>query len=453
MNPQLHRVILGLSVAGLLIASEATILGDPGFGTIKKRRITLQVRRPAVVLLSNTSIAFKGTAASPEYQSILGSLESTLETELVSNERTLVKKPDPAQADWVLGLTVTGYSTPRPEVVPGTTTQRWTGTLNVAYQVLDRAGGVHDADNVSAAYNPSAATAGENKLTSLFKNNNDGARTAEDVKQALIKQVVLQIAANLGNTVQPVETQVAAGDALDRAADFMDQRLWARALEELEKLPAYAKPEDESYRQYNLGLTYEAMSYEAKSPTERRANLFKAQEYYDKATELNPKQRYYVEVIARTRESVARYRALDAAQAEQQKKAPQNARNAAAPAPAAGAAKTAAKAVTVHDVIEMHGAGVDQQQIVEIIRSSPVEFTLDKDTVLAITKAKLPVTLQNELRKKAGLAPLAGSGAPAATQKPAAPAATQKPAAPAAAPKAAAPAAPTTRPAAPTAPK
>jgi hypothetical protein len=338
--------------------------------------------------------------------------------------------------------------------VPGTTTQRWTGSLNVAYQVLDRAGRVHDADNVSGAYNPSAAAAGGNKLTSIFKSNDDGARTAEDVKQALIKQVVLQIAANLGNTVQPVETQVAAGDALDRPADFMEQRLWARALEELEKIPAYVKLEDESYRQYNLGLTYEAMSYEAKTPTERRANLFKAQEYYDKATELNPKQRYYVEVIARTRESVARYRALDAAQAEQQKKAPQNARAAAAPAPAAGAAATSAKAVTVHDVIEMHGAGVEQQQIVEIIRSSPVEFTLDKDTVLAITKAKLPVALQNELRKKAGLAPLAGS-APAATQKPAAPAATQKPAAPpaAAAPKPAAPAPSTTKPAAPVAPK
>ena len=446
MTPQLHRVILTLSVALLLIASEATILGDPGFGTIKKRRITLQVRRPAVVLLANTSIAFKGSAASPEYTPIVGSLASTLETELVSNERTLVKKPDAAQADWVLGLTVTGYQTPRQEAVPGTNTTRWSGTLNVAYQVIDKSGSVHDADNVTAVYNPSAAAAGENKLTSIFKTNNDAARSAEDVKQALIKQVVQQIAANLGNTVQPVEAQVAAGDALDRAADFMDQRLWARALEELEKLPAYAKPEDESYRQYNLGLTYEAMSYEAKSPTERRANLFKAQEYYDKATELNPKQRYYIDVIARTRESVARYRALDAVQAEQQKKAPQNARAAAAPAPAE-APKTQAKAVTVHDVIEMHGAGVDQQQIVEIIRSSPVEFTLDKDTVLAITKAKLPVSLQNELRKKAGLAPLA---APAATQKPAAPAATQKPAAAApATQKPAAPAPTTAKPAAP----
>jgi hypothetical protein len=58
----------------------------------------------------------------------------------------------------------------------------------------------------------------------------------------------------------------------------------------------------------------------------------------------------------------------------------------------------------------MFRAGVPESQIVDIIRTSPVRFDpLDKDTAIALARAKLPVTLQNELRKKVG-APLLGPG-------------------------------------------
>ena len=90
-------------------------------------------------------------------------------------------------------------------------------------------------------------------------------QSQDDVMQMLVKDVVSKVSIDLGNTVQPIEAQVAGGqDNLDRAGDFMEQRLWARAVEELEKTPAFAKPEDESYRQYDLGLVYEAMSVGAR---------------------------------------------------------------------------------------------------------------------------------------------------------------------------------------------
>jgi hypothetical protein len=75
--------------------------------------------------------------------------------------------------------------------------------------------------------------------------------------------------------------------------------------------------------------------------------------------------------------------------------------------------KSLSKALTVGDVIEMHTAGVQNQQIVEVIRSSPVQFNLlDKETLVAIARAKLPLNLQNEMRKKAGLTPLAPTTQP-----------------------------------------
>jgi hypothetical protein len=41
-----------------------------------------------------------------------------------------------------------------------------------------------------------------------------------------------------------------------------------------------------------------------------------------------------------------------------------------------------------------------------------VQFNLvDKDTVMAIARSKLPVEVQNEMRKKVGMAPLTAPGA------------------------------------------
>jgi len=447
-------------VAGLilctLIASDTVLLADPGFGRLKKRKVTLQVRRPAAVRLANTSIAFRTGVANQSYSAVAAPLAATLETELVSNERTLVKK-SPGDADWTVSLMVTAFSIPQPQprVQPvnnktALTFVRWTGSLKVAYQVIDRAGRVHAADNLSASYDKEFQTnvpPGGFKLPSAIpfvggdKSKSDTQpQSQDDVMQKLVKDIVALAAANLGNTVQPIEAQVAGGhDSLDHASDFMEQRLWARAVEELEKTPAFTKPEDESYRQYDLGLAYEAMSYEAKSYSEQRANLFRAQEFYDKATELNREQRYFVEVVARLKDSLARYRTLDAMQRDDQKTplaraateipapkaatppatatpraagpanksaVPAASKGTSAPASTASSTPARGKPLTVNDVIEVHAAGVPRDQIVELIRSSNVQFNLDKDTLLAITRAKLPVELQNELRKKAGLAPL-----------------------------------------------
>jgi hypothetical protein len=83
----------------------------------------------------------------------------------------------------------------------------------------------------------------------------------------------------------------------------------------------------------------------------------------------------------------------------------------AAPAPAP-AQKPAAKALTINDVIEMFSSGVPEDQIAAIIQHSQVQFDpLDKDTAIAIAKAHLPVTLQNEMRKKVGAPLLAAPAA------------------------------------------
>jgi tetratricopeptide (TPR) repeat protein len=447
------RVVLALAVA--VFGAQAPLLGAPGFGTLRKKVIQLQVRRPAVVRLANTSIAFRGKVANPEYAPVLASLEATLETQLVSNERTLVKKPVDA-AEWVLELTVTGFSIPpSKQTTSGSgntavTNVIWSGSLTVAYQVLDKKGTVHDADNVRSAYDrefPASGQSGNSRfgipgLGSATKPGEVVPHSADDVKQILLQQLVAQISSNLGNTVQGVEARLAGGEThLDRAATFMEQKLWARSIEELEKTPAFTKPDDESFRQYQFALAYEGVSYSSEKYEEQRNNLFKAQEYYDKALELNPGEKYFVEVVARTKESVARYRKLDAMKKEDQLKTKED--QVKAPpggggptvqlAANPGAAKPARKPLTLNDVVELFTAPVPQDTIVEMIRESPADYDLlSKDAVLAIAKVKLPIAIQNEMRKKVGMTaipePAAAPKAP--VQPKAAP-----PSAPAPAPK------------------
>src|SRR5688500_3590415 len=86
----------------IVSGSQIVLLADPGFGSLMRKNIDLEVRQPALVRLADTSIAFTGKAASKEYQPVLESLLSTLETEIVSHEKTLQKKQSPKEAEWTL---------------------------------------------------------------------------------------------------------------------------------------------------------------------------------------------------------------------------------------------------------------------------------------------------------------------------------------------------------------
>jgi tetratricopeptide (TPR) repeat protein len=444
MNSVCYRAIqLGILATGVIPLMSPPLLGDAGFGTIRKKKITLQVRQPALVRLANTSIAFTGRSTNPEYLPVQESLLAILSTELLSNEKTLQVKQNPAEANWVFSMDVTGFHISQPEKRTdnyankgASTTVRWTGSLNVAYRINDHTGRVHDADNANCAYqkdtDPNAAVSTTRKVLGVpvalpggrgakAQNSNEPHNT-EDVKQAMIKDVVNSIAARLGNTSRALEVQVATGEArLDRASDFMDKKLWARALEELESGSALPKPEEESYREYDIGLAYEAMAYDPKSSDEQRTNFFKAMEHYDKAMELNPKEKYYVETVARARDAVARYKTLETMQREDRQK--QTTPSVASVAVTTSTTPTtpppplAKPKLNVAGVAEMVKEGVPEEQIASIIQNSPVDFDpLDKDTAIAVARSHISLSLQNELRKKVG-APLLPVPAPAAAPK------------------------------------
>jgi len=449
----------GKSIIWIVLAGPLVICwADPGFGSLRKKKLELEIRQPAVIRLANTSFALTGSGDRMN-QPVLDSLLPTLETELLSNEKSLVKKA-PGEAEYVLALRVTNFSAPPPQqrIVGNAAYLHWNGTLRVAYQVLGRGGRVFDASNVGSTYDKDAENAGgisgavgavkKIPLPGIHKaaSATKSPQTPEDLRQILVDEVVQQIAGKLGNTKQSLPVEVASGDDhLNRAADFMEKQLWSRALDELDKTPAFPKEESEAYRQYDLGLVHEAMSYEAKTLSDQKSNLLEAQQYYDKALEMNRKEKYFVASVARTRDALARYKSFEGMQREdakvaaaskvvpaadpapvrtepakaavakpapaQQNIAPVAKQNSVRPAPAATPAPAASgpKTLRIGDVIEMYTAKVPEDQIVAIIRKSPVQFDpLDKDTAIAIARVGLPLNLQNEMRRRVGAPTLGG---------------------------------------------
>ena len=64
------------------------------------------------------------------------------------------------------------------------------------------------------------------------------------------------------------------------------------------------------------------------------------------------------------------------------------------------------------DIIKLHQASVPKDQIIEIIRSAPLDFNpVDIPTVMTINEARLPVDIQNQMRLKVGAKPLPASPA------------------------------------------
>lgn len=407
--------------AVLLIAVWSTVVwGAVGFGTIRKRAITLQTRQPATVRLSNTTIALKASAADGLDAAVGRSLLSTLETALVSNDKTLVVKANPAEAEWVLDLKVTGYTAPPPERSQSGKVSNlvWSGALNATYQLIDRGGRVLDADNLTEAYkrevNDGAASALKIPgLTSIGRPKNADPttpRSSEDVKQAMIRDLTRKIAADLGVVTLPIQAPVPLGEShLEHAADLMEKQLWSRALEELETMSPFSNAQDEAYRTYDLGLVYEGIGYDSSSASELRTDFQKAAAYYIKAAEMNPKDKYLVEAVARTHDTLVRFKTLDSKKSVTAKAGGNP--SSANPTATAALPPRKPKALGVADAVEMYAAGVPEDQIVDVIREAHVDFNpYDNTTAIAIARSRLPVSIQNELRKKVGAPSIASSG-------------------------------------------
>jgi hypothetical protein len=388
-----------------------------GFGSSKKK-IVLHRKLPATAHLAGNTFTVQVTSHGMQ-EDVALDLKSMLETELMKNDARL--RAEDKNGDTLIVCSVTQYSQPNPtsstrsnyevgsKKPVNETVTRYTGLLTVAYQAKDRRNGrTLDSENVTAKYDDEFDQNGSTKggvtsaFTNTFKRLKNGKSEADtpptpaDLRNKMLHDVVAQIAARLVNTDEPVEVLLARGK-MDEADKLAEEGLWSRYLETLETMTPFASKDDDAYRVYNIGVAYEALAYAAEDPKVAKKDLENAAINYGKAIDDKPSEKYFLTPQTRIETAIAHYRRLSEPPARVSAGASASATTDSSRTTSvkgggtssAGKSGTPAKsttarsapskgpALTNEQVIAMVKAKMDEENIIDTIRTAPnVNFDL-----------------------------------------------------------------------------
>lgn len=430
------------AVASLITAAlVATPAGAQNFGA-SKEKVTLHRKLPALMHLPGNSIKVNVTSADQD-GALPYDFQALLETELLKDDSDLREDDNP---NTIVTCQITEYSHPAPTVTsktaPGVTLAkptfsnlskgatkqatftRVTGELIVSFQAKTSTGQMLISDNVSASYDQEFDSQGNSmahgmmgSFTGTFSRMKGGEKsedlnppTPAELRSRLILDAVQQIAEHVVDTDETVEVFLARqGGALDDGDKAAETGLWERALETFETAQPSAKPEDDAYRLYNIGVAYEAMAYQAEDEKSAMKYLDQAAINYGKAIDAKPDEKYFLEPQKRIETAIAHYRELEKEQENQRraKAAALEASNATPPSPAA-AAGAPSQGLTNAQVIAMVKAGVDDETVIHAIRGADaINFDLTAAGEHALLNGGVSPRVRAEMKIQAARRPAA----------------------------------------------
>ena len=442
--------------------SSAVAAGQGFNGLSGKFEVTFTRKRPPVVYLTDTEIAVRGTSEVSAANDLVPRVVTTLETGLLNGDSRFKRNADAPQV--VISVTVTHLDTNESttsRVVPESKkvgqhqeTDSKTGKtktvddystvnvthtykvvaahLNAACQVkAARTSDVIDATNVGVAFNHEYE-------------NGAGAPTTDEVHANLIQQLTDRIAQRLVPTSEPLQVLLAKDSGKARSGnDLARAGLWTKALESWSLLKPYARPDDDAYRLYNIGVAYEAMAYQAEDLDQSRKFLDQASVDYSDALAKNPSEKYFVEPQARIGAAIAAYKKL----ADQQDIWARTLK--AREAPAVQTASAGSRDLTKdsaqpaqkpsdsfgnEQVISLAKKGLDDDNLIAAIREEKaVKFDLSADGLAELLDAKISNRVISAMRARQATVTSSKPAAPKTASVPAKPVATTsaKPPAPA----------------------
>ncbi len=308
-------------MAGCVAICPGVVLGQ-GFGAAKQS-VTLERKLPAAVKLPGNSFSVKATAeaaaAGVNCKALAADkLPSIVETNLIRNNNQLT--PNPGAPDTVISIRVlncSAASTPEYGMQFGKTAGRSqqpigykvAADLSVTYEARSGAGGFVDAEPLDVKYNHESNNA-KAAITGLMGKADQEPHTAEELVQLLADRMAERIAARLVNTNERVEVLLGKGGPLDDANRYAVAGQWSKYVETLETMPPFAKPADDSYRLYNIGVGDEALGYKAETPTAATKYFEQAVIQYRKAGEANPHEKYFIQPVNRIEVALEHYKKL-----------------------------------------------------------------------------------------------------------------------------------------------
>jgi hypothetical protein len=403
------KILMG-SLLCLLAWSPALPARAQNFGSsVARKKLVLQRKLPPTGHIDGTTIKVVATAKGFQAD-IAPDLASTLEALLIRNDSRL--RSEEEHPDTLINCTVTTYAQPPAQTTmqPGmqigktpakaTPMVRVTGILTVSFQAKDaRNSKSLAADTVTAKFDQEYNSTGAQQpgFAASFKHlgdqitkgkqEEDKPPTAAELHNRLIQDAAQQIASHLVTTTEHVDVLLAKGGALDEANKLAEEKLWTRALEQLETMTPFPQKEEDAYRLYNIGVMNEALAYDAEDVKKARTYLQEASIDYGKAIDAKPTEKYFLQPQTRIDTALAHYKTIGDQAAAKAPPVKAEITEPASPAPAKPVATASAKpattsappadALTNDQVIAMVQAKLDQANIVDNIRhASAVNFDL-----------------------------------------------------------------------------
>jgi hypothetical protein len=216
--------------------------------------------------------------------------------------------------------------------------------------------------------------------------DDDTPPTAVELHNRLIQEASQQIAAHLVNTTEQVDVYLAKGKGLDQANKLMEEKLWSRALEQLETMKPFPAPEEDAYRLYDLGVVNEALAYQSEDLQKARKDLQEASIDYGKAIDAKPTEKYFLQPQTRIDTALAHYKVLG------EQKAP----TVAADTPSHTAGPSTKSASTASSAPATGGDALTNDQIISMV-AAKLDETNIIDTITHAKSVKFDLTPQGQV--------------------------------------------------------
>jgi len=426
-------LLLSLLSAGSLQAKE-------GFGLVKKL-VTLRRTNPPEVLITGTRIQAIGKAQGQDKQEVATHIATQLGSELVQHDPRLTL--DAQRPQTVIEVTVLHNSfETKWENRPGTRLepagkdskgkmQYRQVEVTLRYQVVNHRFGASYTVQDQGAKKTLFADSLDLSFHQDFQDGRDAPTEADRLGLA-VQQTVGQIVYKLTPTEEALQVLVPKGSFED-FINLAEAGLWSRYSETIEARSALANPMDEAYRQYALGLSYEALGYGADSTETTLRYLEQAAQHYNSALSLNPKEDYFSKpyegsilssvgrsslnilreaggqapVATGRRQAPAPLQRVQAAITKYQTLSNQNEVRSASTAPAGakvlggGASGEAPQGMTNSDVISMTKSGVPEEIVLNSIdQAGECAFDSSPTGLIELTNAKVGKEVLKRIQAK-----------------------------------------------------
>jgi hypothetical protein len=428
----MNRHVLTLCAIVPLIAFIPAARGGEGFGMMKKTANLTRVH-PAEVLITGTRIGVRVSSQSSEHSAAAQRLSSELESQLVGSDPRLTlepKNPDTVIDVRILQSKYDEHWEERqgtrqvPNGKDAKGRQQWrTEEVTLRYKIVTHVfSASYKVDDVRSRRSLIAGTVPHN-YRQEFQGGN-GSPDASALESDAVDQVVETLKHQLTPTKEIVGVLLPKG-RLDSAAAFADAGLWSKYLDALEKLAPFAAATDEAYRQYALGVAYEAVGYGADDLDTTLKYLEQASVHYNNAVDAHPKEGYftkaYESIVFRGRAAQAPLARVQSALVQYQKLKEFSNTVAQRSTTATGAKGTDLagddpQAMTNASVIEMLRAGLPEDVIVTSIDStSNNSFDVSPKGLIQLSEAKASKRVMQHIQAIASKKKSAGDSKPKKT--------------------------------------